>query len=124
MANVNVVRIPNTPFLALADDKYITPDCMGTGRLDWDQSMAAVPAIAARLRPGAVVIDAGAYIGDTTKLFERFGCFVYALEPREDAFTLLQYNCPNAITIKRAIGRKGLSVVGRVEPASMRLHQN
>lgn len=108
--NIQVVQIPGTPFIALAQDQSITRFCMQTGRLDWDQSIAAHPAIRSRLQPGAVVIDAGAYIGDTTKLFERFGCFVYAIEPRDDAFVVLQHNCPQCICIKRPLGRRGQKV--------------
>jgi FkbM family methyltransferase len=110
MSNINVIPIPNTPFVVLDGDSAISQFCLQTGRLDWDQSISTVPTIRERLYPGSVVIDAGAYIGDTTKLFEGFGCFVYAIEPREDAYMVLRHNCPNVVCLKRALGRRGQKV--------------
>jgi FkbM family methyltransferase len=109
--SLNVVQIPGTPHYCLADDGAITKHCLRFGRLDWDQSLLAVPAIRQRLVPGAAVLDVGAFIGDTTHLFIRLGCKVIAVEPQQDAFTVLEYNCPDAICIRKAVGMRGQTVV-------------
>lgn len=108
---LRTVQIPGTPHFCLADDRAVTPLCLQTGRLDWDQSFLFIPDIARQLKPGAVVLDVGAFIGDTTHLFLRRGCAVIAVEPQEDAFTLLEHNCPQSINLKRAVGMRGQSIV-------------
>lgn len=107
---LRTVQIPGTPYFCLADDQAITRHCFRFGRLDWDWSFLAVPAIAARLAPGNVVIDVGAYIGDSTHLFLKRGCTVIAIEPQVDAFALLEHNCPDAICIRKAVGVRGQCV--------------
>ncbi len=108
---LKVMQIPGTPYYCLADDGAISRICCQMRRLDWDQSFLAIPEIAARLVPGSVVIDAGAFIGDTTHLFLSRGCNVLAIEPQQDAFTVLEFNCPNAICLRKAVGAKGQSAV-------------
>lgn len=44
------------------------------------------------LNPGDLVLDVGAYIGDSAVAFIRCGCDVIAFEPFLDAFICLQYN--------------------------------
>ena len=112
---VNVLQIPGTQFVCIAEDRSITQPCMQTGRLDWDQSILLVPEIAERIKPGNVVIDVGAYIGDTTVMFEQRGCVVFALEPREDAFICLTYNLPHVIAIRRPVGMRNQFVNFRDE---------
>lgn len=108
--NYAVVRIPGTPHYALAGDASITRHCLAAGRLDWDRSILGVPAVAERLVPGAAVIDAGAYIGDTTHLFLSRGCTVIAIEPQPDAFAALTANCPGAACVRNPLGRRGQRV--------------
>jgi FkbM family methyltransferase len=104
MPHFEARRIPGTPHLVLAGDGAITRHCLSAGRLDWDRSILEVPEVASRLVPGAVVIDAGAYIGDTTHLFLSRGCTVFAVEPQPDAFAVLEANCPGAVCIRRPLG--------------------
>ena len=108
---IQCVRIPNTPYVCLAGDKGISRFCLEQGRLDWDRSILNVPIIKQVLKPGNVCIDIGAYIGDTTIIFENAGCTVFAMEPRADAFTCLQFNCTRTVCVKRAAGLKGQKVI-------------
>ncbi len=62
------------------------------------------------LYPGAVVLDVGAYIGDSTRFFLDRGCIVYAFEPNFEPFLCLQYNCPQAISLFRPLGKSGQKV--------------
>lgn len=108
--SLKVVQIPGTPYYCLADDGAITKHCFRFGRLDWDQTLLAIPAIAQRLVPGAFVMDVGAFIGDTTHLLLKRGCNVIAIEPQQDAFSVLEFNCPDAICIRKAVGSRGQTV--------------
>ncbi len=108
---LRTLQIPGTRHHCLADDGAISRLCLQGGRLDWDRSYLAIPEIAARLVPGATVIDAGAFIGDTAHLFLARGCKVIAIEPQEDAFAVLEYNCPDAICIKKAVGQRGQRIL-------------
>lgn len=109
--DLKVVQIPGTPHYCLADDGAIARLCAHYRRLDWDRSFLEIPAIASRLAPGSLVIDAGAFIGDTTHLFLSRGCRVFAIEPQQDAFTVLEYNCPSAICLRKAVGERGQTAV-------------
>jgi FkbM family methyltransferase len=110
MPDYQVLQIPGTRYVCLAADQEVTARCMQLGRLDWERSLLDIPEAVERMKPGATVIDVGAFIGDHTKLFEDRGCKVFALEPRDDAFACLAYNCPRAIAIRRAVGAPGQTV--------------
>ena len=47
------------------------------------------------IRPGSVVIDAGAMIGDHTSFYAKHQCSVFAFEPNPQAFECLEYNSRN-----------------------------
>src|SRR4051794_37592702 len=108
------VIIPGTQYLALMADRYITPQCLQLRRLDWDRSFLEIPEVEATLKPGNVVFDVGAYIGDTTRLFLDRGCTVYAFEPYDDAYECLKHNCPDAQCFHSAVGDAGQTVSGRL----------
>ena len=48
-------------------------------------------------RPGSLVLDIGAYIGDTAAIFLNLGCEVYAFEAQPDAFRCLLNNVGNQV---------------------------
>lgn len=59
------------------------------------------------LKPDDYVVDAGAYIGDTTHGFLHAvgpGGRVYAFEPNPEAFACLKHNCPAAVAFDCALG--------------------
>lgn len=72
-------------------------------RLDWDDNFNNIDEIK-NIQPGDVVIDAGAWIGDTTLTFLKKGCIVHAFEARDDNFICLLNNCPNANCYNIALG--------------------
>lgn len=64
-------------------DNTATKNIERSGRLDWDDNFNNITEIQS-LKQGDVVVDAGAWIGDTTKTFLNKGCIVHAFEARED----------------------------------------
>jgi FkbM family methyltransferase len=61
------------------------------GHLDVDGDMPKVCA-AIGLKPGDVVVDVGAFVGDTAMSFIEAGAMVFAFEPFLDAYVCLLYN--------------------------------
>lgn len=94
----------------LEGDTHISKWVRESGRLDHDQSM--VPLICEHIKNEAIVIDAGAYIGDHTIAYARavgVGGFVFAFEPNPEAFECLKYNLknfPNTMCFKQGLGSK------------------
>lgn len=77
----------------LPNDTHISKWVRESGRLDHDQNM--LPIVLPFIKPGAIVIDAGAYIGDHTIAYAKsvgVDGFVFAFEPSPEAFECLQYN--------------------------------
>jgi len=95
--------IGETGKIVLADDLGGSASALRAGRLDWDDDFTGLPEVRA-LVPGQVVIDVGAFIGDTTHMFLLRGCEVYAFEPQSDAFFCLVHNCPEAHCYQAAVG--------------------
>lgn len=91
-------------------DTHISKWVVDSGRLDHDQSM--VPLAVQYIKPGAVVVDAGAYIGDHTIAYARavgLEGFVFAFEPNPVAFECLEYNMKpfsNVTCFKQGLGSK------------------
>lgn len=103
------MKIGNTTFeeyfgmLLPVQDNCATQHIRKLRRLDWDEQFNTIPEIVA-LRPGQVVFDVGAYVGDTATTFLLRGCEVHAFEPRPDNFVCLLHNCPNAHCYNIALG--------------------
>lgn len=103
----------------LPKDTHISKWVKESGRLDHDQNM--LPLVLSYIKQGAIVIDAGAYIGDHTIAYAKAAGIdgnVFAFEPNPAAFECLEYNLknmPNTTCFKQGLGssitRKGLSVV-------------
>lgn len=87
----------------LLDDGGVSLQCQKSGRLDWDEHFRSIPEIL-ELNQSNVVMDVGAYIGDSTECFLRQGCVVVAFEPNQVAFECLLHNCPKAVCQNMAIG--------------------
>lgn len=78
--------------IAIIDgDTHIGKWVEESGRLDHDQS--ALPRIGALIKPGDVVYDVGAFIGDHTAYYASKAARVVAIEPQLDAYSCLQKNC-------------------------------
>jgi len=72
-------------------DCNFPPRAEATGHLDIDGQMPGV-CRAAGIQPGDVVVDVGAFVGDTASVFADFGATVHAYEPFLDTFVSLLYN--------------------------------
>jgi len=113
-------RVPKTDYICIARDNAATPAIVRLGSLVWEwylfQAIWESPEIQQMLdeNPSPLVLDIGAYIGDTVWLFLTMGCTVWAFEMYEDAFHCLQYNCPDSKNFHMAIGDGGK--VNFVEP--------
>lgn len=75
------------------------------------------------VRPGMIVIDAGAHIGYYTRLFSRLvgrGGKVYAFEPHPDNFALLAGNAarPNVVRCAAAVGASSGTATLHLSPGS------
>jgi FkbM family methyltransferase len=78
----------------LRKDLHRTASVRATGRLDWDTKLMKY--VTRFIKPGDVVVDAGASIGDHTIAYQRAvgpSGYVIAYEPREDAYKCLIRNC-------------------------------
>ena len=85
----SVVRILGD-YLALADDPLFPAAAVRIGSMDVDR-FRDLPCVQ-KLGPKSVVIDVGAFIGDTALVFLERGATVYAFEPAFDSFVCLQWN--------------------------------
>lgn len=90
---IELIETTAGPRKILSDDTVISTLIREKKTMEWDEPFITLPEVQ-RLNSGSVVVDAGAYIGDTAETFIRLGATVYAFEPRPDAFECLQFNCP------------------------------
>lgn len=89
----------------LDEDTHISRWVEQHGRLACDGQ--SLPEILKLIRPGDIVVDVGAFIGDHTQSYlERVGNggHVYAFEPNPPAFECLRRNCPEAECFNEALG--------------------
>lgn len=112
MPVVKKVPIPETNFVALAEDEWLTPRAIERKSIVIEDELLATAA-ALHPKPGETVVDIGAYIGDTARFWLDRGCGVVAFEPFSDAFECLSHNCPDAICINQAVGNgEGVMLAG------------
>lgn len=96
--------------IAILDDDLISNWVKQSGRLDHDQNM--LPLVIPFIKPGSIVIDAGAFIGDHTIAYaEAAGLdgLVFAFEPSKEAFKCLERNLqrmPNTTCFNKGLGSK------------------
>lgn len=84
----------------LENDTHISKWIEEHGRLDFDHNM--LPRILPHIKQGSVIIDVGAYIGDTTEALRSKG-IVHAFEPNPDSFECLKYNMQGKDVVCRNI---------------------
>jgi len=93
--------------ISLTDDQNLTPQALNNDTICLEHSIANLPEVKS-LKSGDIVIDVGAFIGDTALIFSQNGAEVYAFEPQEDAFFCMEYNAfknsTNIIAINEAVG--------------------
>ena len=86
----------------ISGDGSISSWVYQTRRLDYDRNM--LDYVAPFIKPDAVALDIGAFIGSHTVEYLKRASFVVAFEPNPTAFSCLRYNCPNAFTHNVALG--------------------
>ena len=107
-------------FLVPANDVHHGAWCVETQRLDHDQFL--IPYCAALIKPGDVVIDAGAMIGDHTIAYNRAAGpdgLVIAVEPCPASYAILEHNitlfpnprCVHAMNMALGVERGGGSSI-------------
>ena len=74
-----------------------------TGALAWNPRFNSLDVLN-ELKPGSVVFDVGAFVGDTAKVFLDRKCEVHAFEPIPELYACLVQNCPNAHCYNLALG--------------------
>lgn len=97
------LNVPGTDFMVPADDDRVSRRAMELGTIVVEPEIGRLERIKS-LPAGAVVLDVGAFIGDTTRLFLDMGFTVHAFEPYADAFHCLKRNCPEACCHNVAVG--------------------
>ena len=87
----------------LKNDQSISTMVKKHGKLAYDTDLIDLPELNA-MAEGSLVIDVGAFIGDTARIFLDKGFKVIAVEPQKDAFHCLLYNCKEAVNLNIALG--------------------
>jgi FkbM family methyltransferase len=88
---IDLVTIPGTHYVALAQDKNLTPKAIKAGTIMLETEVADLPEVRA-LGPEDVVLDVGAFIGDTALIFAAGGALVHAFEAQADAYFAALWN--------------------------------
>lgn len=89
---IRLTTIPGTSFVALTDDKNLTPKAIEAKDIRLENSINELPEIQA-LRVGDVAVDIGAFIGETALVMAQNGATVLAFEPQTDAYLAAVINC-------------------------------
>jgi FkbM family methyltransferase len=97
------ITIPGTNHRVLRGDSALTAAAMKSGRLVNEVEIEALGEVRS-IAVGDVVLDIGAFVGDTARLFLDLGAEVYAFEPYPDAFACLAHNCPDSQNYNVAVG--------------------
>jgi len=89
--------------VALKDDKNLTPKALSEKTIKLERQIEALDCVAA-IKKSDVVLDIGAFIGDTALIFCEKSSLVLAFEPQPDAFECLCINSPRSINFNLAVG--------------------
>jgi len=103
---VRLVTVPGTPYVRLEQDENMKRVVEQQGTIVCERHIAALPEVRA-LGPNDLVLDVGAFIGDTAIIFADRGAKVYAFEPQVDAFCAALINCrgrSNITVLNTAVG--------------------
>lgn len=99
----SIIEIPGTGLFVLKDDKRLTPWALANKSIKGQMDLATLKEVQA-LPAGSVILDVGAFVGDTALMFHDMGHKVFAFEAREDAFECLKRNCPGAVCYLGPVG--------------------
>ena len=94
------MKLTKEGIAVIENDTHISKWIEQHGRLDFDHNM--LPQILPHIKERAVILDIGAYIGDTTEALRTKG-IVHAFEPNPQAYECLVYNMKDTGVICRNI---------------------
>lgn len=94
------MKITKEGIAVLERDSHISKWVEEHKRLDFDHNM--LPRILPHIKEGSVILDVGAYIGDTTEALRSKGV-VHAFEPNPESFECLKYNMQGKDVVCRNI---------------------
>lgn len=80
--------------IVLDEDMNLPKRAEELGHLDIDKQMAGLMERAG-IKEGDLVVDVGAFVGDTAQAMGRYGASVVAFEPFFDAYVCAVFNCRN-----------------------------
>jgi FkbM family methyltransferase len=117
------MKIPNfveeyKSYWLLKNDQSISKQVKYFGKLGYDKNFIDLPELNS-MPEGSWVIDVGAFIGDTARIFIDKGFKVLAFEPQGDAFQCLKHNCKEAISIHTPLGDGRLVEIYHSEGGNM-----
>lgn len=88
---ISLTPLKGTPFVYLSDDANMARAAKELGTIVVEREIAALPEVKA-LGPDDLVLDVGAFIGDTALIFAANGAQVVGFEAQEDAYTAAVIN--------------------------------
>lgn len=106
MNDVRLTFIPEGRFLTLTDDENMTPLAIKSGTIMHEHGVVNLPELK-ELPRDSVIIDAGAFLGETAIGFARYSDHVMAFEPQLDAWICCEWNCrpfPEITVFNAALG--------------------
>lgn len=106
---MNLVHLPAVDQLCLGDDANLTPTALREGTIVQELSIAWMEEVKA-IKREHVVIDVGAFIGDTALIFAEHSDHVIAFEPQTDAYVCARYNTIGKATVHNAAVGNGENV--------------
>lgn len=104
--NIPITYIPECDKIVLTNDLNLTPEAIKYGSIELEHCLANLPEVKA-LNGSDVVLDVGAFLGDTALIFARGGARVIGFEPQTDAWICAEFNTrtnPRIQIINAAVG--------------------
>lgn len=98
------IKLVDDYWWVLAEDNAITLEAEKAKTIKWDKEPFQKILAALHRRPRGQVLDAGAFIGDSTRWFIDAGFPTLAFEVQRDAFLCLLRNCPESINFNFPVG--------------------
>lgn len=87
---LKITRLAFNDFIALQDDHNLPGRAENMKSMDIDDHESVLKKCG--IKPNDLVVDIGAFVGDTAYVFAKYGCIVHAIEPFFDAYICLVYN--------------------------------